>query len=343
LPAVCLSLLLGAALAVLAGAALAQQAPFDHLRTGFPLTGAHQSARCDSCHQRGVFKGTPRQCAVCHTRVSGISAVVMPRDHVRVTQGCEVCHNTSTFTGARFRHMGVAPGTCATCHNGSTAQAKPGNHVMTSASCDACHRTTAWIPAAFNHANVVPGSCATCHNGSRARGKPANHLVTVAACDSCHRTTAWVPATFSHATVAPGSCATCHNGSGATGKPANHFVTTRACDACHTSTAWLPLRRYTHLSPFYKQHNAGVVCLSCHKSNTEAATWTFATYKPDCAGCHAGRFKPDPHKKVDSPAIFYTVSELRDCSGSCHMYRDATFSVIVKSRSGQHRPTDGGF
>ena len=33
---------------------------FDHLRTGFALSGAHTNARCESCHLGGVFKGTPR-------------------------------------------------------------------------------------------------------------------------------------------------------------------------------------------------------------------------------------------------------------------------------------------
>ena len=54
------------------GAAEAQSLPplsdraFDHLATGFPLTGAHQTARCETCHVRGVLKGTARVCAACH-------------------------------------------------------------------------------------------------------------------------------------------------------------------------------------------------------------------------------------------------------------------------------------
>jgi len=375
-----------------ANEALAQASnAFDHLQTGFALTGAHQGVRCESCHVRGLFRGTPRTCAACHTRGGNVASVVMPASHVPITQPCETCHTTNTFTGARFNHLGIAPGTCATCHNGRSAPGKPGNHVPTSASCDTCHRvasftpairydhslaqpgtcatchngssakgkpanhvpttascdtchrTTGWLPATFSHTGVAPGTCATCHNGSSAKGKPANHVPTTASCDTCHRTTAWIPATFSHTSVAPGTCATCHNGSSATGKPTNHFVTARACDACHTTTAWLPVRPYTHLSPFFKPHNSGVTCISCHKSNSEAATWPFVAYKPDCAGCHAARFKPDAHKKVDSPAIFYTVNELKDCSGSCHLYRDSTFTTIVKTRSGEHRSTGGGF
>ncbi len=179
----------------------------------------------------------------------------------------------------------------------------------------------------------------TCHNGSTATGKPNNHLPTVQACDTCHRTTAWKPATFSHTTVTPGTCMTCHNGVSASGKSSGHFATTRSCDACHRTTAWVPVTQYSHLSPFYRQHASGVTCRGCHSANAEVIAWKFAAYKPDCAGCHADKFKPGPHKKSDNPVVYYTVAELRDCSGSCHTYTDGTFTAIKKTRTGEHRPT----
>ncbi|MFZ2753740.1 MAG: cytochrome c3 family protein, partial [Lysobacteraceae bacterium] len=207
----------------------------------------------------------------------------------------------------------------------------------------ACHRTTAWLPATFNHSNVTAGSCATCHNGSTATGKPSNHLPTTQSCDACHRTTAWLPATFSHSNVTAGSCATCHNGTSATGKPSNHFVTTKSCDACHRTTAWQPTTTYSHVSAGYRQHQAGMSCTSCHKTNNEVITWQFASYRPNCAGCHANNYKAGEHKKVDTPKILYTVQELQDCSGACHEYTDATFSTIKRTRTGKHRATDGSF
>jgi hypothetical protein len=194
----------------------------------------------------------------------------------------------------------------------------------------------------MNHTGVAPGTCSTCHNGTSARGKPATHVLTTASCDSCHRTTAWIPATFSHTAVAPGSCATCHNGTTARGKSGTHFVTTKSCDACHRTTAWLPVTTYSHTSPFYKAHSSGVTCRGCHSTNNEVIAWKFAAYKPDCAGCHADRFKVSEHKKVDSPTIYYTVGELKNCSGSCHVYTNSTFTTIRSTKSGEHRPT-GGF
>jgi len=316
----------------------------DHLRTGFALLGRHAQIECQECHVQGVFKGTPRQCQLCHTQGSRTATTFKPVNHVITTQPCELCHvSTVTWTGARFQHVGVAPGSCMTCHNGSTASGKPSNHPITTASCDSCHRTTAWLPAGFNHLGVVPGTCISCHNGSTATGKPSNHIVTSASCDACHRTTAWIPASFSHTTVAPGTCITCHNGTTATGKSGTHFITTRSCDGCHTTTAWTPIR-YTHLSSAYSAHNAGVTCTGCHKTNNEVISWQYGAYAPYCAGCHAGRYKQDSHKKTESPTtVFYTVEELKNCAGSCHLYTNNTFTTIKTTRNSKHRSTDGGF
>jgi hypothetical protein len=77
--------------------------------------------------------------------------------------------------------------------------------------------------------------------------------------------------------------------------------------------------------------------------NSQSATWIFSAYQPDCAGCHADDFKPGPHKKVKDPAIKYTVSELRDCTGACHTYTDSSLTQIEKSRSGEHRASKNGW
>jgi hypothetical protein len=338
---------------------------------------------CTSCHTGGsyvfVHPSTMSGCATCH---NGSTARAKPGNAIHTFSNiptCETCHrNTSSFLTATFSHTAVAPRGCTNCHNGSNppAMGKSGTHMTTTESCDVCHRTSAWLPALIgntlpaNHRPIPPSTtcsschvggssvfthpsttsgCTTCHNGSTARGQPANAIhmnSNITTCESCHRnTSSFTVATFTHSAVTPNGCANCHNGSNppAVGKKGTHFVTTRACDACHTTTAWSPTTRYTHSTPYYRTHNSGVTCTNCHTGNSEVATWTNSAYKPDCAGCHAGRFKPDAHKKVDSPKILYTVAELKDCSGSCHEYTDSTFTTIKKTRSGEHRSTDGGF
>jgi hypothetical protein len=77
---------------------------FDHLKTGFQLSGAHAATKCESCHVRGVFKGTPRDCVTCHTSGSLLARnnVIKTQKHFPTTAACESCHSVQTFTGANY-------------------------------------------------------------------------------------------------------------------------------------------------------------------------------------------------------------------------------------------------
>ena len=154
---------------------------------------------------------------------------------------------------------------------------------------------------------------------------------------------AWLPASFNHDNIT-GSCGSCHNGTSATGKNTGHFVTARDCVECHTTTVWTP-STFVHTTGNYPgDHRAALACTDCHGGNTEAVTWRSAAYQPDCAGCHSNRFSPGDHpNKIQTPQTRYTVSELRDCSGPCHTYTDATMTVIASRHNAQHRVSDGGF
>jgi glutaredoxin len=300
--------ILALALALPSTAQQKSPAPYDHLRTRFPLTGVHAVTPCESCHIGGQMSGTPTQCDYCHRAGSRIAVTVKPARHVQTAESCDVCHRSSaTWTGARFSHVAITPGTCFSCHNGSVANGKPGGHVVTSASCDTCHRTGAWLPASFNHASVTPGLCALCH-GSTATGKPAAHIATTASCDQCHRTSAWLPATFSHANVVPGTCASCH-GITATGKPATHVVTTASCDQCHKTAAWLPAT-FNHV---------GVVpgsCATCHRVGG------------------SGLAKPTNH-------IPYETQLLAGASLGCDSCHTSTVSFTIERMNHNNTPGNG--
>lgn len=275
---------------------------FDHVRTGFPLTGLHAGERCESCHVDGVFKGTPRDCQSCHS--SGArwarANVVKPQNHLPTTLACDACHGTLSFAGARFSHASVAPGSCGQCHNGLVTDGKPPRHVATTASCDTCHRTSAWRPAAgFSHAGVAPGTCSNCHNGSTATGRTPQHIpyqalagTTITNCDSCHKAgfSAWTPARFHAAVSLSTQCATCHTGSypPAVGKPGTQVhVGATTCESCHKSTA-----SWTSVSFGHTAANAvGTgTCDGCHNGGT--AKGKPATHIPvvsgptKCDACH---------------------------------------------------------
>ncbi len=185
---------------------------FNHMTTGFPLSGGHATAACETCHVGGVFKGTPRNCEGCHALGKRVVATPKSNSHIVTDAPCESCHfNTSTFLGARFNHATARPGDCASCHNGRQGTAKPASHgsgKKAMDSCDHCHRTSAFIPASWNHIGVAPGTCTTCHvlGGQSSISKPASHtpgsIKGMNQCDDCHGFTAWFPARFKHNTGA---------------------------------------------------------------------------------------------------------------------------------------------
>lgn len=264
---------------------------FNHATTGFPLSGGHATAPCETCHVGGVFKGTPKSCDGCHALGKRIVATPKSNAHIVTDAPCESCHfNTATFLGARYNHGATMPGQCSTCHNARQATGKPVSHKMSSnatASCDQCHRTTAWTPATWNHNGVVPGICSTCHNGSLATGKPLSHTTVVMAtyqCDECHGFVGWHPAKYKHNTA--GVCSSCHNNAVAIGKPTGHGSASikgmYPCEDCHKIQGWFPAT-YTH--------NKSFSCDICHdgiKSIGKPTSHSPVTVKGmnPCEDCH---------------------------------------------------------
>jgi hypothetical protein len=261
---------------------------FDHMKTGFILSGVHLQVQCESCHVQGVFKGTPRDCATCHMPGNRFGASAKPSQHISTIAPCSTCHRTSGWVPATFSHVGVAPGGCMSCHNGSMATSKPSGHIVTTESCDKCHRTTAWFPAGFNHAGVVPGTCRTCH-GVTATGVPSGHIAILLtdSCDQCHSTTTWLGAGFNHVGVVPGTCATCHCvnatcvGGSATSrypKTSGHvsIVNWPSCDICHNSTTTFSTAKVHGSSAAvsglcnicHAHHNNSQSCDRCHTSTS---------------------------------------------------------------------------
>ena len=106
-----------------------ENATFDHARSIFPLTGAHERVECERCHQNAVFKGTPSACVSCHAD---------PAFHAgQFGTDCAACHTTTAWSPAAFNGRHTFPlnhgegGTvsCATCH--------PSN--FTTYTCYGCH------------------------------------------------------------------------------------------------------------------------------------------------------------------------------------------------------------
>jgi hypothetical protein len=119
-------------------------ATFNHSTSRFPLTGAHLTVPCASCHSDGVYHGKTMVCSGCH--LTKYNATTNPAHAAAgFPTTCEGCHNTTTWLGATFNHdasffpiySGAHRGrwsVCADCHTSPTAYA-----VFT---CITCHVKT---------------------------------------------------------------------------------------------------------------------------------------------------------------------------------------------------------
>jgi hypothetical protein len=253
----------------------------DH--AGWPLTGAHLGASCESCHIGGVYSGTPRACAGCHQpdydRTSD-----PPHAASGFPTSCESCHDTAAWVPASFSHDLVWPlvgehadTACESCHAGGVYGGTPRDcvgchrpeydattdpaHAASGfpTACEACHSPSGWVPAAYDHGQYWPLEgrhaslgCEACHADGVYAGTPR-------ACLGCHE---------------PDYAGTSNPSHGALGLPT-------ACETCHGAASWETRTFPGHDALFrISSGHHRYDCASCHL--TEAwATFT-------CTGCHEG-------------------------------------------------------
>ena len=329
-----------------AGAAQQIGRDFNHMTTGFPLSGGHAAAACETCHMGGVFKGTPRNCDGCHAVGQRVVATPKNDKHIVTDAPCESCHfNTATWLGARYNHGSAVSGQCRSCHNGRQASGKAGSHSSgkkATESCDSCHRTFAWFPASWNHAGATPGSCenAGCHDSSNQYNRasassailPSHMSYTYArteSCEVCHSVAYWKPARHMPQT---GACSTCHNGTNATGKSPSHGYTTAECNTCHLNIS-------TWQGASYHQGNVAGICGTCHNGTNgvkgtvndpngthipltlggnpncdlcHTSTTTFTAYRMN----HSGQTNCNTCHATTSPYVVATKRQLGNHQGS---------------------------
>jgi hypothetical protein len=309
---------------------------FNHSATGFPLTGGHATAACETCHVAGVFKGTAKECDGCHALGKRVVATPKSTSHIVTDAPCDTCHfNSSTFLGARYNHGTALPGQCVTCHNGRISTGRPANHnagLMLTGSCDNCHRSYAFLPASWNHSGVAMGAhtCnqAGCHlpGGGNANQytyatavTPVNHSsyadTNSKSCDVCHLSfVTWSSPMHEPIT---GACSSCHNGANAQGQSAGHISTTAECNQCHTSTTtWLGA-----LGGMPAGHviNTAPACTSCHPTPTTVLTGaaTHVFYSTACNSCHY-KGGTTPYTSLYPIQQSSHAGNSNCSSGSCH-------------------------
>jgi hypothetical protein len=288
---------------------------FDHSTTGWPLTGAHSSTPCASCHTNNNYNFTSANtdCYSCHqsnyNSTSTLGGAVP--NHVAAgfpTSQCSTCHTTTNWT--------------STWSHNSTGFPLQNLHQLAPAgvitACTQCH-------VGNNYGlNISPMACGTsgCHLTDWQQTNNPTHsnagaAFAVANCSNCHTTAGWGTANFDHSvtgwpltgahTTTP--CANCHVNNNYTltgantdcygchqstwlstqtmgGSVPNHAAAgfpTSLCSTCHNTTAWNP-GTFNHATTGWTLTGAHTTtpCSSCHVSNNYSLT----SANTACYGCH---------------------------------------------------------
>jgi len=267
-------------------------ATFNHNNTPFPLTGAHTSVQCATCHVNNNF-AISTACYSCHQKdYQGTNNP--PHAAAGFPQDCSLCHATTSWAGATFNHNNTPfPLTgahtsvqCGTCH--------VNNNFTISTACYSCHQKDFQGTTNPNHITAgFPQDCSVCHNTTSWAGATFDHSKTpfpltgahtTVPCASCHVNNVFVGT--------PTDCYSCHatdyNGTTNPNHKAAGFPTT--CTTCHTTTAWTGATFNHTWFPTNHGHANGV-CSTCHTNSADYSVF-------QCTGCHTQAQTTQQHGDV---------------------------------------------
>jgi len=263
-----------------------KEARFDHAKTRFPLTGKHESAKCEGCHKDTNYRETPQACFACHRADD--------KHKGRFADKCEACHGTLDWKTTHFNHDTDTKyplvgrhrlAKCETCHAGNVYREKPPT------ACADCHRND------DKHKGTLGTDCARCHT-ERSWKEPAkfDHARTSfpltgkhasVVCKSCHQTTLFKEVAT--------TCVGCHR------KDDVHKGTLgESCKDCHSDRDW-KRPSFDHQKtafPLRGKHELAS-CRACHATPSD-----YKQAPRDCIGCHQ---RDDRHEGQEGRAC-----------GSCH-------------------------
>ena len=280
---------------------------FDHRRTAFPLTGAHTSVTCASCHRDAkTYKGVQfASCANCHT----------DPHQPRFPATCSSCHTTQAWRTTKVDHSRTAfplrgshaPVECVKCH--TQPAAKVALRFDTCATCHtdphrgtfkqdcvSCHNETSWRTGSFDHSTTrfllvdkhAGLACASCHKNTGSAVPPApirptpptGGLLGTGRAAAASRTPTGASTTAVDFRGLSVECASCH-------MDVHQGDLGVRCETCHTARTFdVPVFNHSKSRPFFTGEHAKLTCMQCHPSarpQTTTAVARVAAPKTDTA------------------------------------------------------------
>ena len=281
---------------------------FDHSKTQYPLTGAHQATPCQKCHTAGP-DSQPRYAGL---QFSTCSACHADPHKGEFKDPCSSCHTTATWKKSTFtstydhskthfpllgKHLEVA---CLTCHKGGDFKT-PIPHILCSdchkdqhqgqflkradgGKCESCHTAQGWKPTTYSVADhaksgfplVSPHGKVKCEQCHTPAGKETRYKVRFAVCVDCHKDE--------------------HQGQFADAPWQNR------CEKCHDGTTFktssFTLDKHQISSfPLTGGHKA-VACNDCHKPPVGSKVASYHFSPLHCTSCHDDIHKGQFEKRM---------------------------------------------
>ncbi|PKN57475.1 MAG: hypothetical protein CVU56_10770 [Deltaproteobacteria bacterium HGW-Deltaproteobacteria-14] len=274
-------------------------ADFDHgKQTGFPLSGAHATAGCGTCHDhRPGYQGARNTCSGCHEDVH----------QGELGARCERCHDTVAFKPPKLFDHATTDFPLENKHR--------------EVACASCHKREATGKVSYQLKGFQ--KCSTCH------GDPHRGATSLSPCTDCHTTAGWgdvknLPPAHSPAgwplvgKHAPVACADCH-GANLTAKVERSCATChedahagrfgKRCESCHNESGWHNIRTagFDHGKtryPLEGEHRT-VRCEQCHRRGGKTVYKGIAFDR--CDRCH----------KPYHQGALATVKSATECE-ACH-------------------------
>ncbi len=292
---------------------------FDHVKTGFVLTGQHRVVNCSSCHIELKFSNVKSDCNSCHKDV-----------HQNTTNSdCSNCHKPDSWLIAnrnelhqksRFPLIGShLKADCIQCHSGYSNL----NFATLGINCIDCHQSDYQATQNPNHTQAgFSTNCLDCH--SMLQDKWSAEIFAhnffpligghkIQNCFSCHQT----GGDFKGLST---DCYSCHQNSYAAAinppHASNNFPTN--CKQCHTIQGWKPAS-FDHNSTQFPLTGAHINtnCANCHQNG-------YVSTSTSCVSCHQTNFNSTTNPN------HLALSIPTDCQ-SCHTtnpgWKPSTFSI----------------
>ncbi len=310
---------------------------FDHQLTNYPLTGAHQTTTCASCHSSGQFKDLTTDCYTCHL-ADYTNSVDPSHTESKFNHDCTLCHTTTVWEPSTFNHQTTdfvltgahTTATCASCHSS-------GQFADLATECLACHRLDFEATHDPDHAEKnFDEKCQICHTTVGWQPAIIDHSQTnfpltgahrSASCQDCHLTGGFDGARM--------ECQFCHMQEFDDARDPAHIESgfSRDCATCHKTTKWNDASYDHSLSRFALTgaHRAAN-CASCHAGGRYTGT------TQDCYTCHQVAYQQASRPNHAVPQIDHNCTSCHTTNG----WSPSTFSHSATNYplTGSHKTAD---